>query len=68
MEEKDRVPRILIVDDQPSNILLLKAYLRALDYEVLEARSGEEALALAVSESPDLIAWRVFKFFPWKGG
>lgn len=47
--------RILAVDDQPVNLALVKAILRAPDFEVLEARSGAEALAWAKEGAPDLI-------------
>jgi type II secretory ATPase GspE/PulE/Tfp pilus assembly ATPase PilB-like protein/CheY-like chemotaxis protein len=47
--------RILAVDDQPANLALVKAILRAPDFEVLEARSGAEALAWAKEGAPDLI-------------
>lgn len=38
--------RVLLVDDQPANILALRAILEPLDVELIEARSGEEALKL----------------------
>lgn len=37
-------PAILVVDDQPQNIELLDAYLVHQNYEIITARSGEEAL------------------------
>lgn len=47
-------PRILVVDDQPMNIRILNMVLAA-DYQVLMATSGEQALALAASQCPDLV-------------
>ena len=35
---------ILIVDDEPTNRTLLKAYLIPEGYEIVEAENGEEAL------------------------
>jgi PAS domain S-box-containing protein len=36
--------RILVVDDQPANLLSMRAVLEPLDQEIIEAQSGEEAL------------------------
>ncbi len=41
---------ILIVDDRPENLLSLRAILDRPDYRVITARSGEEALGLALRE------------------
>jgi signal transduction histidine kinase len=49
-----KTPTILIVDDEERNIKLLSAMLRAQNYHLLSARSGEEALRLASSISADL--------------
>lgn len=46
---------ILIVDDEPSNRLLLSAVLRSRGHELIEADSGEKALGLARERAPDLI-------------
>ncbi len=46
---------ILIVEDNPRNMRLLKVTLRAKDYTLLEATDGGEALDMAVREQPDLI-------------
>jgi putative two-component system response regulator len=48
-------PSILVVDDAPSNVALLTALLKGRGYLVHAAESGEEALRLAESVSPDLI-------------
>jgi CheY-like chemotaxis protein len=47
--------RILIVDDDPGVRASLLMVLKFADYEVYEASSGAEALALAQSHYPDLI-------------
>ena len=47
--------RILVVDDIEANVKLLEAKLAAEYYEVLTANDGPTALAIAASESPDII-------------
>jgi len=48
-------PRILIVDDNPDNLDIFQARLAAHGFEILRAMDGEEALATAKRERPDLI-------------
>src|SRR5687767_7132291 len=48
-------PRLLVVDDNPVNVDLLRTRLTAHGYEVLTAADGEEALAQARQHQPDLI-------------
>ncbi|HEY7675891.1 MAG TPA: response regulator [Candidatus Methylomirabilis sp.] len=48
-------PRILIADDNPMNLDIFQTRLAAQGYEILTAKDGEEALALALAERPDLI-------------
>ena len=48
-------PRILIVDDNPQNLDIFRSRLAVHGYETLAAADGEEALALARDELPDLI-------------
>jgi len=43
--------KILIVDDRPENLLSLKAILERPGYELVTARSGQEALAFALRET-----------------
>lgn len=50
-----RAARILVVDDQPANLALVRRILDPVGFEVSEARSGAEALAVAQEKSPDLI-------------
>jgi CheY-like chemotaxis protein/class 3 adenylate cyclase len=47
--------RILIVDDNPTNVKVLQTRLAAEGYEVITAGDGEEALATARQHTPDLI-------------
>ncbi len=46
---------ILLVEDQPELLRALRINLRARQYDVLAARTGREALALATSHPPDAI-------------
>jgi len=48
-------PLILVVDDTLTNLALLNAILQQAGYQVLLAKTGEKALALAKTEHPDLI-------------
>ena len=48
-------PRILIVDDEPINLDILQTRLSVHGYEILTATNGEEALAVATAQQPDLI-------------
>ena len=48
-------PRILIVDDNPTNVKVLQTRLVAEGYEVVTAGDGEEGLAVARRDKPDLI-------------
>jgi class 3 adenylate cyclase len=53
--ETEPAPRILVVDDLPANVRLLEAVLEPAGFSVSSASSGPEALALVVSELPDLV-------------
>lgn len=51
-----RMPkRILVVEDNPDNRILITDVLTSLNYEVLVAVDGEEGVRKAESEVPDLI-------------
>ena len=47
--------KILLADDDPNVRLLVSATLRSEEYELIEASTGEETLALARSDHPDLV-------------
>lgn len=47
--------RILVVEDNPDNEMLIADILTLLGYEVMHAHDGEEAIQKAASEVPDLI-------------
>jgi DNA-binding response OmpR family regulator/HPt (histidine-containing phosphotransfer) domain-containing protein len=47
--------KILVVDDQPYDSLLISRYLMTEGYQVITANSGKDALALLLSEKPTLV-------------
>ena len=47
--------RILVVDDVPDNVEILRMRLTSLGYEVIAASDGEEALEVVARELPDLV-------------
>jgi len=47
--------KILVVDDQPYDTILVSNYLREEGYEVLTANSGEAALELVKEQRPDVV-------------
>jgi two-component system cell cycle response regulator DivK len=47
--------RVLVVEDNEKNMKLFRDVLQAKGYDPLEATSGEEAVALATENVPDLI-------------
>ena len=47
--------KVLAIDDDPMTLELLQAVLEPVGYTVLTARTGEEGVALARSEAPDLV-------------
>jgi len=49
------MPRVLIVDDEPDSVDLLREFLAGKGYEVLTASNGEEALQKVKEERPHLI-------------
>lgn len=50
-----RRKRILLVDDDPEIVESMRVALEAMGYEILIARDGNQGLALADSENPDLV-------------
>ena len=53
--EQSTSPLILLAEDNQANIATVSSYLRAKGYRLLLAQNGQEAIALAKSECPDLI-------------
>ena len=63
----EKLPRILIVDDEPLNIDYLEQELEDLGYDVLSARNGKEALELVESQLPDMILLDIMMDTPVDG-
>ena len=47
--------RLLLIDDDPNLILLVKDYLEFRGYEVMTAENGREALEMLDKDTPDMI-------------
>ena len=47
--------RILVIEDQVDNRIILRDLLTSAGYEVIESLNGEDGVAVAESERPDLI-------------
>jgi two-component system alkaline phosphatase synthesis response regulator PhoP len=62
----DKRAKILIIDDQPSEVKMVKMALEQANYEVCYAYNGKEGLEKAVQEKPDLIVLDVM--MPEKDG
>lgn len=55
LKSEQSQPLILVAEDNPDNIYLLRDYLSYLDYQVIIASTGKEAITLAQTEHPQLI-------------
>lgn len=55
MDKKGRSPKVLVVDDNETNRLLVEETLRKEGYSVTQAASGEEAIAIFEWERHDLV-------------
>lgn len=51
----ESAPKILIIDDEPSSIELIKHYLMDDDYEIIEALDGVSGLKAALESKPSLV-------------
>jgi two-component system cell cycle response regulator DivK len=52
---KKKIKRILIIEDNESNLYLTRFILEKNGYQVIEAREGIQGVELATKEKPDLI-------------
>ncbi|MBA3074398.1 MAG: response regulator transcription factor [Anaerolineae bacterium] len=55
MSWMDRDPLILLIDDEPQILRALKTILSSGHFRVISAVNGEDGIALAASQSPDVI-------------
>lgn len=49
------VKRILVIEDNEQNLILIRDILSYQGYEVIEARDGEKGVKIAKEQKPDLI-------------
>lgn len=49
------MPKVLVVDDSPTEIYQFKDMLEALGYEVITAENGRDGVELAKQEQPDCV-------------
>ena len=54
-KEQEKMPTVLIVDDNQQNLELLQAYLEDVDCQAVPACDGLEALEIIAKDPPDLI-------------
>jgi DNA-binding response OmpR family regulator len=54
-QKKMAKKKILVIDDMPNVVTMVKARLEASGYEVIAALDGQQGLTYAYSENPDLI-------------
>jgi two-component system, cell cycle response regulator DivK len=47
--------RVLVVEDNDKNMKLIRDVLQATGYDTVEARTGDDAVKLAVSQAPALV-------------
>jgi CheY-like chemotaxis protein len=55
ISETRRQKKVLIADDEPINVTILKAFLSKAGYLVLTAENGADALEIAKAQTPDVI-------------
>lgn len=55
MKDSEKKQKLLLIDDDPNLILLVKDYLEFKGYEVITANHGREAMKILEQEIPDLI-------------
>ncbi|MCK4791542.1 MAG: response regulator [Desulfobacteraceae bacterium] len=53
--KKTDIKRILVVDDEPGQVMVISKFLKHNGYEVITANDGLECIAKAENELPDLI-------------
>ena len=54
-QEQQKLPTVLVVDDNQQNLELLQAYLEDMDCKTIPAHDGPEALQIVTKRPPDLI-------------
>jgi CheY-like chemotaxis protein len=54
-QKEIKMPKILVIEDNPVEVETIKTRLKKKNYQVLIAKNGEEGLRIAEEEQPDLI-------------
>ncbi|HJW09294.1 MAG TPA: response regulator, partial [Holophagaceae bacterium] len=54
-DTQERSLKILLVDDSPTQMGLLRSLFKRRGHEVMEARNGAEALLALAAERPDIV-------------
>ncbi|MBU0506025.1 MAG: HD domain-containing phosphohydrolase [bacterium] len=54
-DEVQSVPKVLIVDDNETNVELICMHLKPLNYQIHKAYDGDQALQMVAKDEPDLI-------------
>jgi CheY-like chemotaxis protein len=54
-KQQEKIPTVLVVDDNLQNLELLQAYLEDLDCRTIPAHDGLEAMEIVTENPPDLI-------------
>lgn len=54
-ELMEKIPTVLIVDDNPNNIKIIALILRSLKYKIVIATNGEQAIELVDQIQPDIV-------------
>ena len=52
--------KILLIEDEPDQLYLIKVRLEANKYQVLTAENGNDGIRIAIKEKPDLILMDMF--------
>jgi two-component system, cell cycle response regulator DivK len=52
---EEQMKKILVVEDNESNLYLIRYILEKCGFDVIEAKSGTAAVDLAIREKPDLV-------------
>lgn len=53
--DENRIPTVLVVDDNPQNLELILAYLEDMECRTVSAEGGLEALDIIKNDPPDLV-------------
>ncbi|HLD45794.1 MAG TPA: response regulator, partial [bacterium] len=54
-DETQSVPKILVVDDNETNVELICMHLKPYNYDIRKAYDGDQAIKMIIQEEPDLI-------------